>query len=43
MGVSASRPEPPAHRSLNCRVPTMVEFVNDTGLTVQTVRELRHL
>lgn len=37
MGAASSRPEP-AHRSLNCRVPTTVEFVNDTGLTVQTVR-----
>lgn len=37
MGASASRPDP-SHRSLNCRVPTLVEFVNDTGLVVQTVR-----
>ena len=38
MGASASRPEPPAHHSLNCRVPTTVEFINETEHTVQTVR-----
>lgn len=34
MGASASRPEPPAHRSLNCRTATVVEFLNDTPFTV---------
>lgn len=37
MGLAASREGEPRHRSLNCRHPSVAEFVNETPLTVCTV------
>lgn len=37
MGAGASREELPRHRSLNCRIPTVIEFLNGTPHTVCTV------
>ena len=37
MGLAVSREEPLRHRSLNCRQPTVAEFVNNTPHVVCTV------